>query len=104
MIWPGETISSPNFFTPRRRPSESRPLRDEPPAFLCASVPGPNLKLRNDCQHMPAQPSALSSLAIRVLLPIRNARPVVRKDKAGIAVNSDQTETDVIFTIVKSCL
>src|SRR6478735_10808854 len=26
----------PNFFTPRRRPAESRPLRDEPPAFLCA--------------------------------------------------------------------
>ena len=28
------TASEPNFFTPRRRPSESRPLRDEPPAFL----------------------------------------------------------------------
>ncbi len=28
------TLSPPNFFTPRRRPAESRPLRDEPPAFL----------------------------------------------------------------------
>ena len=31
---PPSTCSPPNFFTPRRRPSESRPLRDEPPAFL----------------------------------------------------------------------
>src|ERR671911_28679 len=33
---PGTTASPPNFFTPRRLDSESRPLRDEPPAFLCA--------------------------------------------------------------------
>src|SRR5258708_1916675 len=26
----------PDFFKPRRRPAESRPLREEPPAFLCA--------------------------------------------------------------------
>jgi hypothetical protein len=26
--------SPPDFFTPRRRPALSRPLRDEPPAFL----------------------------------------------------------------------
>src|SRR6516164_126334 len=36
MILPGTTISPPNFFTPRRRPRLSRPLREEPPAFLCA--------------------------------------------------------------------
>src|SRR5580658_3631115 len=36
MIWPGMTISPPNFLTPRRLPRLSRPLRDEPPAFLCA--------------------------------------------------------------------
>src|SRR5665213_2902009 len=29
-------VSPPNFFTPRRWPAESRPLREEPPAFLCA--------------------------------------------------------------------
>ena len=34
MILPGITASPPNFFTPRRRPSESRPLRELPPAFL----------------------------------------------------------------------
>src|SRR5690242_3290575 len=33
---PGTTISPPNFFTPSRRPALSRPLRDDPPAFLCA--------------------------------------------------------------------
>src|SRR5580698_6090558 len=36
MMLPATTASPPNFFTPRRRPSVSRPLRDEPPAFLCA--------------------------------------------------------------------
>src|SRR5690348_5744943 len=36
MMWPGMTISPPNFLTPSRRPALSRPLRDEPPAFLCA--------------------------------------------------------------------
>src|ERR1700678_1120990 len=36
MMFPATTASPPNFFTPRRRPSVSRPLRDEPPAFLCA--------------------------------------------------------------------
>jgi hypothetical protein len=32
----GITASPPNFFTPRRLEFESRPLRVEPPAFLCA--------------------------------------------------------------------
>src|SRR5579875_1331490 len=36
MMLPGMTASPPNFLTPRRRPAVSRPLRDEPPAFLCA--------------------------------------------------------------------
>src|ERR1700720_3365050 len=36
MMLPGMTISPPNFFTPSRRPALSRPLRDDPPAFLCA--------------------------------------------------------------------
>src|SRR5690606_34869870 len=35
---PARTRSPPNFFTPRRFDSESRPLREEPPAFLCAMV------------------------------------------------------------------
>src|SRR5271167_4796860 len=36
MMLPGMTIWPPNFLTPSRRPALSRPLRDEPPAFLCA--------------------------------------------------------------------
>src|SRR5918911_3187003 len=36
MMLPPMTTSPPNFLTPRRRPAESRPLREEPPAFLCA--------------------------------------------------------------------
>src|SRR5919199_1876885 len=36
MMLPASTCSPPNFFTPRRLLSESRPFRDEPPAFLCA--------------------------------------------------------------------
>src|SRR5438309_9992695 len=36
MMLPGITISPPNFLTPSRRPPLSRPLRDDPPAFLCA--------------------------------------------------------------------
>src|SRR4051794_38231453 len=36
MMLPARTFSPPNFFTPRRLLSLSRPLRDEPPAFLCA--------------------------------------------------------------------
>src|SRR5207245_6011468 len=37
MMLPGTTISPPNFLTPSRRPRLSRPLRDDPPAFLCAT-------------------------------------------------------------------
>src|SRR3954447_18414670 len=36
MMLPARTVSLPNFFTPRRLLSLSRPLRDDPPAFLCA--------------------------------------------------------------------
>src|SRR5882672_6996212 len=36
MILPATAISPPDFFKPRRRPAESRPLREDPPAFLCA--------------------------------------------------------------------
>src|SRR4029079_812405 len=36
MILPARTRWPPDFLTPSLRPIESRPLRDEPPAFLCA--------------------------------------------------------------------
>src|SRR5438874_3329761 len=46
MMLPGSTISPPNFLTPSRRPALSRPLRDEPPAFLCAILSLRRLALR----------------------------------------------------------
>src|SRR5262245_62105683 len=33
---PAKTCWPPNLLTPSRRPAVSRPLREEPPAFLCA--------------------------------------------------------------------
>src|SRR4051794_40301819 len=36
MMLPARACWPPNSFTPRRLLSLSRPLRDEPPAFLCA--------------------------------------------------------------------
>src|SRR5262245_7662354 len=36
MILPASTRSPPNSLTPRRLPAESRPLREDPPAFLWA--------------------------------------------------------------------
>src|SRR5947208_10390284 len=36
MMLPARAAWPPNSFTPRRLLSLSRPLRDEPPAFLCA--------------------------------------------------------------------
>src|SRR5688572_30735270 len=38
MMLPARAAWPPNNFTPRRLLSLSRPLRDEPPAFLCAIV------------------------------------------------------------------
>src|SRR5205809_5524592 len=54
MMLPGMTISPPNFLTPRRRPGLSRPLRDEPPAFLCAILNLLRLALR--LRRPPAAP------------------------------------------------
>src|SRR5690625_3368807 len=36
MMLPAITSWPPNSLTPRRRPAESRPLRELPPAFFCA--------------------------------------------------------------------
>src|SRR5689334_7316210 len=43
MMLPGMTRSPPNFLTPSRLPAESRPLRELPPAFLCAMTLYPSL-------------------------------------------------------------
>src|SRR6266568_3611735 len=38
IMLPASTSSPPNIFSPRRCPAESRPLREDPPAFLCAII------------------------------------------------------------------
>src|SRR6266581_8551385 len=41
---PAMACSPPNSFRPRRWLFESRPLRDEPPAFLCAMASIPSVR------------------------------------------------------------
>src|SRR6266478_8037816 len=74
MMLPGTTISPPYFLTPSRRPRLSRPLREEPPAFLCAirnSFLEPwtaGTGDRGDAQHR--LPLAMALLAPIILLPL----------------------------------
>src|SRR5919109_3756539 len=49
MIAPAETVSPPNTFTPSRFEVESRPLREEPPPFLCAMTGRGYQLLRRGC-------------------------------------------------------
>jgi hypothetical protein len=42
---PAETLCPPKTFTPSRCPAESLPLRDAPPAFLCAMFDYPFSKV-----------------------------------------------------------
>src|SRR5260370_17547444 len=62
MMLPGMTIWPPNFLTPSRRPALSRPLREEPPAFLCA---------------------ILNLLRLRRRLVFRRGRPPAPRPAAG---------------------
>src|SRR5260221_9635224 len=70
MMLPGTTVWPPNFLTPRRRPRESRPLREEPPAFLCAIVVSPLLAGLDagDAQH--GERLAVPVLAAVVVPPL----------------------------------
>src|SRR5438094_10111791 len=67
MMLPATTSCPPNFFTPRRRPAESRPLREEPPAFLCAIS---NYSLRLGCRGfaLGRNRCRISLLRLRLLL------------------------------------
>src|SRR5712672_3314487 len=77
MMLPGTTISPPNFLTPSRRPALSRPLRDEPPAFLCAIL---NLLrrrlLRRRSFLLPGQPD-LGNLQHGLMLAMAVFAPVI---------------------------
>ena len=70
---PASTCSPPYFLTPSRRPAVSRPLREEPPAFLCAivSILAPTLGSGAD-DFLDAHRRlflAVAALAARVLAP-----------------------------------
>src|SRR5207237_3333461 len=74
MMLPGSTISPPNFLTPSRRPALSRPLRDEPPAFLCATFRSPATPRRRSF-FLPGQPDPGDlqhglMLAMAILAPV----------------------------------
>src|SRR5207244_7656863 len=69
MMLPGTTISPPNFLTPSRRPRLSRPLREEPPAFLCA-IPHSFLGPRAAGTPDPGNAQHRLVLAMALLAPI----------------------------------
>src|SRR5258708_40272805 len=67
---PGTTISPPNFLTPRRQPPESRPLREEPPAFLWAMEDLPRLLAGADAGDLQdRQRLPMADLAAVVVAP-----------------------------------
>src|SRR5687767_8151178 len=69
MMLPGITISPPNFLTPSRRPALSRPLREEPPAFLCA-ISNPPAPPRSGAGMDLGDPQHRLVLAVAVLAAV----------------------------------
>src|SRR5271168_3460764 len=70
MMLPGTTISPPNFLTPSRRPALSRPLREEPPAFLCAILNLLRIRRRRAVSMDLVDPQNGLILAVAVLTAI----------------------------------
>src|SRR5438093_9501812 len=93
MMLPGTTISPPYFLTPSRRPRLSRPLRDEPPAFLCA-ISHPLIGPRTagifdlgDAQHG-------LQLAVPLLAPVIVPPLLLEDDDLGCAALLDDRRAD----------
>src|SRR6185437_10674870 len=89
---PAKTFWPPKRFTPSRRPSESRPLREEPPAFLCAilllrSLSGSGDDLF-DLDHR-------QILAMAVLAPRILAAPLLEDDQVRPARLLDDRAHDL---------
>src|SRR5687767_4330533 len=94
-MFPASTCSPPYFLTPRRRPAVSRPLREEPPAFLCAIVNPLALTgaLSGADDFLDAHHGlvlAMATLAARVL-----AAPLLEGDDLGGAVLLDDLGNDL---------
>src|SRR5580700_7403369 len=98
MMLPATTISPPNFLTPSRRPRLSRPLRDEPPAFLCAILRSPGAAGRGiaACRrgvdlHDPQHGLVL---AVAVLAPVIVPALLLEDDDLVAAAMLDQGRAD----------
>src|SRR5215469_16620838 len=82
MMLPGRTISPPNFLTPSRRPALSRPLRDEPPAFLCAICRSCR-RLRTRCARDIGNAQYGLLLAVSFLAPVIVPSLLLKDDDFG---------------------
>src|SRR5271165_397433 len=87
MMLPATTAWPPDFLMPRRRPSVSRPLREEPPAFLCAIA---LLSLRRadlgDAQHGDVLAMAVLAAAVLPAALLEDdhlIQPVLRDHRRG---------------------
>src|ERR1700748_453186 len=78
---PDRTFWPPKRFTPRRLPSESRPLREEPPAFLCAILLSGRSSSGDDLFDLDHR----QVLAMAVLAPRVLAAPLLEDDQVRAA-------------------
>src|SRR5271166_5108420 len=76
MMLPGITASPPNFLTPSRRPRLSRPLRDEPPAFLWA-IRNSFLHAGLGCRLRPSRAANSGDAQHRLVLAMTLFPPVI---------------------------
>src|SRR5690606_18866881 len=85
IMLPGTTNSPPYFFTPRRFECESRPLRDDPPAFLCAiSVTSWSGRLPSGADDV-GNPNFRQILAVAPLAPGVLATALLERDELRAA-------------------
>src|SRR5262245_49706033 len=79
---PASTRSPPYRLMPRRRPAVSRPLREEPPAFLCAMGTILELSRRSDADDV-LDANGGFVLAVAPLAPRVLAPPLFESDNFG---------------------
>src|ERR1041385_993454 len=103
MMLPAITGSPPNFFSPSRFDSESRPLRVEPPAFLCAMVLLPLLRDPGDLHFREVLPVTLLLVIVLAAAMLDDADLVaaaVRHDLGGDLAALDQRRAHGLLVAV----
>src|SRR5262245_51042257 len=97
---PATTVCPPYSLIPRRRPAESRPLREDPPAFLCAMVIPmlallvtqftdeiiPDFVMTAILLTIPVSRTSLLRLGRRLLGRLRLRRRLLRRFRLGCGV------------------